>query len=93
MNCRMRRCCCRSSLPKALSAAGRNSTRQARPALDLGPGNRLPALAAGHLDRAPVGELVDIMDVGYACAYLATTYARRITGESMYIDGGVNIVA
>jgi enoyl-[acyl-carrier protein] reductase I len=43
--------------------------------------------------RAPVGELVDIMDVGFACAYLATPYARRITGETMYIDGGVNIVA
>jgi enoyl-[acyl-carrier protein] reductase I len=43
--------------------------------------------------RAPVGELVDIMDVGFACAYLATPYARRITGETMYVDGGVNIMA
>jgi enoyl-[acyl-carrier protein] reductase I len=43
--------------------------------------------------RAPVGELVDIVDVGYACAYLATPYARRITGETMYVDGGVNIMA
>jgi enoyl-[acyl-carrier protein] reductase I len=43
--------------------------------------------------RAPVGELVDVLDVGYACAYLATPYARRITGETMYVDGGVNIVA
>jgi len=43
--------------------------------------------------RAPVGELVDIMDVGYACAYLATPYARRMTGETLYVDGGVNIVA
>ena len=43
--------------------------------------------------RAPVGELVDIMDVGYACAYLATPYARRISGETMYVDGGVNIMA
>ena len=43
--------------------------------------------------RAPVGELVDIMDVGFACAYLATPYARRITGETMYVDGGVNIIA
>ncbi|HKA41359.1 MAG TPA: enoyl-ACP reductase FabI [Burkholderiales bacterium] len=42
--------------------------------------------------RAPVGELVDIMDVGNACAYLATPYARRITGETMYVDGGVNIM-
>jgi enoyl-[acyl-carrier protein] reductase I len=43
--------------------------------------------------RAPVGELVDIMDVGFACAYLATPYARRITGETLYVDGGVNIMA
>ena len=43
--------------------------------------------------RAPVGELVDIMDIGFACAYLATPYARRMTGETLYIDGGVNIMA
>jgi enoyl-[acyl-carrier protein] reductase I len=42
--------------------------------------------------RAPVGELVDIMDVGFACAYLATPYARRITGGTIYVDGGVNIM-
>jgi len=45
------------------------------------------------VNRAPVGELVDIMDVGFACAYLATPYARRITGETLYVDGGVNIMA
>jgi enoyl-[acyl-carrier protein] reductase I len=43
--------------------------------------------------RAPVGELVDIDDVGYACAYLATPYARRLTGQTLYIDGGVNVMA
>ena len=43
--------------------------------------------------RAPVGELVDIMDVGFACAYLATPYARRMTGQTLYIDGGVSIMA
>jgi enoyl-[acyl-carrier protein] reductase I len=43
--------------------------------------------------RAPVGELVDITDVGFACAYLATPYARRITGGTVYVDGGVNIMA
>jgi enoyl-[acyl-carrier protein] reductase I len=43
--------------------------------------------------RAPVGELVDIMDVGFACAYLATPYARRITGGTTYVDGGVHIMA
>ena len=45
------------------------------------------------VQRAPVGELVDIMDVGFAVAYLATPYARRITGSTLYVDGGVNIMA
>jgi len=43
--------------------------------------------------RAPIGELVDIMDVGFACAYLATPFARRLSGETLYVDGGVNIMA
>ncbi len=43
--------------------------------------------------RAPLGELVDIMDVGFTCAYLATPYARRLSGETVYIDGGVHIMA
>jgi len=45
------------------------------------------------VQRAPVGELVDIMDVGFAVAYLATPYARRVTGSTLYVDGGVNIMA
>ncbi|KDB05815.1 Enoyl-(acyl-carrier-protein) reductase NADH [Burkholderia sp. lig30] len=44
------------------------------------------------VERAPLGELVDIMDVGFACAYLATPYARRITGNTLFIDGGVSIM-
>jgi enoyl-[acyl-carrier protein] reductase I len=44
-------------------------------------------------ERAPIGELVDIMDVGFACAYLATPFARRLSGETLYVDGGVNIMA
>ncbi len=43
--------------------------------------------------KAPIGELVDIMDVGFACAFLATPYARRITGGTIYVDGGVHVVA
>jgi enoyl-[acyl-carrier protein] reductase I len=42
--------------------------------------------------KAPIGELVDIMDVGAACAYLATPFARRITGGTVYVDGGVNLI-
>jgi enoyl-[acyl-carrier protein] reductase I len=43
--------------------------------------------------RAPLGELVDIMDVGYTCAFLATPLAKRMSGETLYVDGGVNIMA
>ena len=50
-------------------------------------------MLADAAQKAPVGELVDIMDVGFACAYLATPYARRVTGDTVYVDGGVNIMA
>jgi enoyl-[acyl-carrier protein] reductase I len=50
-------------------------------------------LLSDAVGKAPVGELVDIMDVGFACAYLATPFARRITGGTVYVDGGVNIMA
>ena len=43
--------------------------------------------------RAPLGEVVDIMDVGFTCAFLATPYARRLSGETLYVDGGVHIMA
>lgn len=45
------------------------------------------------VQRAPVGELVDIDDVGLATAYLATPYARRITGSTVFVDAGLNIMA
>jgi enoyl-[acyl-carrier protein] reductase I len=45
------------------------------------------------VEHSPLHELVDIEDVGFACAYLATDFARRITGSTIYIDGGANIVA
>jgi enoyl-[acyl-carrier protein] reductase I len=45
------------------------------------------------VENSPLGELVDIEDVGFACAYLATDFARRITGGTVFIDGGANIVA
>jgi enoyl-[acyl-carrier protein] reductase I len=45
------------------------------------------------VEKAPLGELVDIDDVGAACAYLASDFARRITGGTTYVDGGANVVA
>lgn len=50
-------------------------------------------LLAEAAQRAPLGELVDIMDVGFTCAFLATPFARRLSGETMYVDGGVHIMA
>ena len=45
------------------------------------------------VEKSPLGELVDIRDVGFACVYLASRFARRITGGTVYVDGGANIVA
>jgi len=44
-------------------------------------------------ERAPGQEVVDIDDVGYTVAYLATPYARRLTGSTVYVDAGLNIMA
>jgi enoyl-[acyl-carrier protein] reductase I len=43
--------------------------------------------------KAPLGERIDIMDVGFTCAYLATSFAKRLTGGTVFVDGGVNIIA
>ena len=45
------------------------------------------------VERAPLHQLVEIEDVGSACAYLAADFGKRITGGTIYIDGGANIVA
>lgn len=42
--------------------------------------------------RSPERELVEIDDVGMATAYLATPYARRLTGSTLYVDAGLNIM-
>jgi enoyl-[acyl-carrier protein] reductase I len=43
-------------------------------------------------ERAPQRALVTIEDVGLATAFLASDYAKLITGDTMYIDGGYHIV-
>jgi len=40
-----------------------------------------------------LGELLDMMDVGFACDYLATSLARRVTSGTVYVHGGAIIVA
>lgn len=44
------------------------------------------------LDKAPLRNLVSIDDVGALCAFLASDVARGLTGGTIYIDGGFNIV-
>ena len=42
--------------------------------------------------KSPARALVDIDDVGMACAFLAHDAARLMTGEVLHIDGGYNII-
>lgn len=43
--------------------------------------------------RAPIGAPVDIDDVGLTTAFLTTPFARRLTGMTVYVDGGLSIMA
>ena len=68
----------------------------------ISPGPVMTRAASGidHFDelmeaaakRAPERRLVSIEDVGAATAFLATDYAKLITGELVYVDGGYHIV-
>ncbi len=42
--------------------------------------------------RAPLGERVEILDVGRLCAYLASPAGRRITGGTLYVDAGAHLI-
>lgn len=43
-------------------------------------------------ERAPLHKLVDIEDVGALCAFLVSDGARSLTGGTIHVDGGYNIV-
>jgi enoyl-[acyl-carrier protein] reductase I len=51
------------------------------------------ALMARVAERAPARRLVMIEEVGAACAFLASQYARAMTGDTIYIDGGYHILS
>ena len=65
-----------------------------------GPLRTRAASGIGHFDelmeaaaaKAPARQLVTIDDVGIATAALAGDGARLITGETIYVDGGLHIV-
>jgi enoyl-[acyl-carrier protein] reductase I len=54
--------------------------------------DRFDELMEKAAERAPRRALVTIEDVGMATAFLATDFARLITGEVMYVDGGYHVV-
>jgi len=69
-------------------------------AVSPGPVKTRAASGIAHFDklideaaeRTPAGRLVTIEDVGLATAALATDAARLLTGETLYVDGGLNIL-
>jgi enoyl-[acyl-carrier protein] reductase I len=54
--------------------------------------NHFDALLEDAAARAPARQLVSIDDVGIATAALAGDGARLITGDTIYVDGGLHIV-
>ena len=50
-------------------------------------------LISDAIERAPQNRLVDIEDVGQVAAFLISDAARALTGSTMYVDGGFNIMA
>lgn len=54
--------------------------------------DRFDELMDRAAQKAPARALVTIDDVGEATAFLASDYARMITGDIMYVDGGYHIL-
>lgn len=69
-------------------------------AISPGPVKTRAASGLDHFDdllelavkRAPAKRLISIEDVGMAVAFLATDYAKLITGDTVYVDGGYHIM-
>jgi enoyl-[acyl-carrier protein] reductase I len=49
------------------------------------------ALVASAQQRAPLGRLAEIDDVGAVAAMLATRTGAMLTGQTIYVDGGFHI--
>lgn len=45
------------------------------------------------VQRSPLNKLVDIDDVGALCTFLVSDGARSLTGGTIHVDGGYNILA
>lgn len=49
-------------------------------------------LLADAEQRAPEHQTVDILDIGAVTAFLCSPFAKLITGSTIYVDGGYNIL-
>ncbi len=54
--------------------------------------DRFDELMREAVDRSPLHHRLSIEDVGMATAFLASDYAKPITGDTMYIDNGYHIL-
>jgi enoyl-[acyl-carrier protein] reductase I len=69
-------------------------------AISAGPIKTLAARGVGdlsemlksHADRAPLHRNVDQLEVGGAALFLASDLSSAITGETLYVDCGYNIM-
>lgn len=69
-------------------------------AISPGPLKTRAASGIAHFDemidraqaKAPARSLVSVDDVGLAVGFLATDFAKLITGETLYIDGGYHVM-
>jgi enoyl-[acyl-carrier protein] reductase I len=69
-------------------------------AISAGPINTLAARGVGdlgemrrtHVETAPLHRNVDQLEVGGAALFLASPLASAITGETLYVDCGYNIM-
>ncbi|MCK8783293.1 enoyl-ACP reductase FabI [Roseomonas sp. NAR14] len=70
-------------------------------ALSPGPLRTRAASGIAHFDelidmaaeRAPAGRLVDIAEVGRVCAFLVGGASSGMTGDTIYVDGGLHNIA
>jgi len=52
----------------------------------------LSEMIRGHAERAPLHRNVDQLEVGGAALFLASDLSSAITGETLYVDCGYNIM-